>query len=175
MARAGAPAVAVAERPPIDRLIARAAAERPQWRTIAVRWPVPSRGPIPLTVDEGDGGQPHKRGTLTLDPTTGAVVRWESQAGLSPGRRARSWLRFAHTGEVYGIAGQTVAGLASLSGGVLVWTGMALAFRRCLAWRQRKRVAQTSAVYLVTVGVSKSAFGPGRGLSVERLGAVVRR
>jgi uncharacterized iron-regulated membrane protein len=140
------PAVAaVAETPAIDRLIARAAAERPAWRTIAVRWPVPSRGLITLTVDEGDGGQPQKRGTLTLDPTTGSVVRWEGQAELSPGRRARSWLRFAHTGEVYGITGQTVAGLASLAGAVLVWTGLALAFRRCLAWRQRKRVAETGA------------------------------
>ena len=121
----------------LDLLVARAAAQRPAWRTIALRLPVPP-GPVALTVDEGDGGQPQRRGTLTLDPATGAVVKWEGQGDLTAGRRARSWLRFAHTGEVYGLVGQTVAGLASLAGAVLVWTGIALAFRRFLAWRQRR-------------------------------------
>jgi uncharacterized iron-regulated membrane protein len=123
----------------IDALVARAAAQRPAWRTIAVRLPLPSRGPVAMTVDDGDGGQPQKRGTLTLDSKTGALVKWESQAGASTGRRVRSWLRFAHTGEVYGLAGQTVAGLASLGGVVLVWTGIALAFRRFVNWRLWKR------------------------------------
>ena len=48
-----------------------------------------------------------------------------SRASL-PGRKARTWLRFAHTGEVYGLAGQTVAGLVTAGGAVLVWTGLAL-------------------------------------------------
>ena len=135
-----APAAAtMPERQPLDTLIATATQQRPAWRTIALRLPAP-RGPVPLTVDEGDGGQPQKRGTLTLDATTGAIVRWEGQAELSAGRRARSWLRFAHTGEVYGLAGQTIAGLASLAGAVLVYTGVALAFRRWLAWRRRSRL-----------------------------------
>ena len=43
-------------------------------------------------------------------------------------------MRFAHTGEVLGIPGQTVAGLVSAGGVVLVWTGIALALRRFLAW-----------------------------------------
>ncbi|HJO17620.1 MAG TPA: hypothetical protein QGH09_05425 [Vicinamibacterales bacterium] len=42
----------------------------------------------------------------------------------------RIWLRYAHTDEVYGIVGQTVAGLASLAGGILVWTALALSWRR---------------------------------------------
>jgi uncharacterized iron-regulated membrane protein len=58
---------------------------------------------------------------------------------LSPGRRLRVWLRFAHTGEVYGLAGQAVAGLASLGGATLVVTGLMLAGRRLLAWRARAR------------------------------------
>jgi hypothetical protein len=61
-------------------------------------------------------------------------VRWEPFSSQSPGRRARSWLRFAHTGEVYGLFGQTVAGLVSAGGALLVWTGLSLALRRFLRW-----------------------------------------
>ena len=48
-------------------------------------------------------------------------------------------MRFAHTGEVLGLAGQTVAGVVSAGGVVLVWTGIALALRRFLAWIKRRR------------------------------------
>jgi len=48
-------------------------------------------------------------------------------------------MRFAHTGEVLGLAGQTVAGVASAGAVVLVWTGMALALRRARAWLSRRR------------------------------------
>ena len=57
-------------------------------------------------------------------------MRWEPFSSLTAGRRARSWLRFAHTGEVAGVVGQTVAGLVTAGGAVLVWTGLALAWRR---------------------------------------------
>jgi uncharacterized iron-regulated membrane protein len=78
---------------------------------------------------------------MTFDRITGAAVKDETFADLSAGRRARSWLRFAHTGEFYGLAGQTVAGLASLGGAFLVYTGLALATRRLLAWIRRRRGA----------------------------------
>jgi uncharacterized iron-regulated membrane protein len=48
-------------------------------------------------------------------------------------------LRFAHTGEYWGLPGQTIAGLASAVACVLVWTGLALAWRRFVAWRARPR------------------------------------
>jgi uncharacterized iron-regulated membrane protein len=48
-------------------------------------------------------------------------------------------MRFAHTGEVLGIPGQTIAGLVSAGGVVLVWTGIALTLRRFNAWRARQR------------------------------------
>ena len=68
----------------------------------------------------------------------GAVVSYEQFAGLTPGRRIRNVMRFAHTGEVLGVAGQTIAGVVSLGAVVLVWTGLALAFRRCGAWLRRR-------------------------------------
>ena len=73
-----------------------------------------------FTIDRGTAGQPQKRGTLTLDTRTGDVVKWEPFSSLSPGRRLRSYLRFGHTGEAWGLLGQTIAGLASLGGAVLV-------------------------------------------------------
>jgi uncharacterized iron-regulated membrane protein len=75
------------------------------------------------------------RSQLTLDATTGDVVRWEPYADTSRGAKVRGWMRFAHTGELGGPVGQAIAGLACVGGAVLVWTGLALALRRYLAWR----------------------------------------
>jgi hypothetical protein len=40
---------------------------------------------------------------------------------------------------LWGLAGQTVAGLVSAAACVLVWTGFALAWRRFRAWRVRSQ------------------------------------
>ena len=135
-------------RPPegIDALWARAERQVPGWRSISFRLPTGAEAPLVFTIDEGTGGQPQKRATLTLNRSTAEVLRWEPFASLSSGRQIRSWLRFAHTGEVYGIVGQTIAGLVSLGASVLVCTGLLLAFRRLLAWRVRLRNARRAAV-----------------------------
>jgi uncharacterized iron-regulated membrane protein len=111
----------------------------PAWRTITTRLATVATAPIVLTVDEGYGGQPQRRHTLTADRESGAILKDETFDGLSAGRRARSWLRFAHTGEFYGLGGQTIAGLASAGGVFLVYTGLALAVRRLLAFIRRLR------------------------------------
>jgi len=96
--------------------------------------PASPDAPLTFTIDRGDGGQPHKRAQLTLDRMTGEITRWEPFSSYTTGRKLRSFLRFAHTGEVAGVVGQTVAGLASLGGAFLVWTGISLALRRLRAW-----------------------------------------
>lgn len=68
--------------------------------------------------------------TLTLDPFTGDILRTEGFSDLSTGRQIRSWTRFLHTGEALGWGGQLIAGLASLGGCILAYTGFALAWRR---------------------------------------------
>jgi uncharacterized iron-regulated membrane protein len=83
---------------------------------------------------------------MTIDRTSGDVVRIEAFDEQSAGRRLRSFLRFAHTGEYFGLAGQTIAGIASLGGVVLVWTGLALALRRFAAWRKRRVVPSSQAI-----------------------------
>ena len=111
----------------------------PSWRTMTTRLATSANAPIVLAVDEGYGGQPQKRTTLTLDRASATVAKAESFESLSAGRRLRSWLRFAHTGEIYGLPGQTIAGLATAGGAVLVYTGIALALRRLAAWVARRR------------------------------------
>ncbi|MFO1498169.1 MAG: PepSY-associated TM helix domain-containing protein [Verrucomicrobiota bacterium] len=73
---------------------------------------------------------------LAVDPFTGAVLRREEYAGYNRGRKVRSWTRFLHTGEALGVAGQALAGFASLGGAMLVYTGCALAWRRFFSKRQ---------------------------------------
>ena len=130
---------------PLDEIVARAEAQMPEWNSLSLPIPSENATRVAVTLDGGDGGQPHKRATLTIDRQTGEVVRWEPFSSQTPARRARLWLRFAHTGEVYGLAGQTIAGLVTGGAAVLVWTGLALALRRFSAWRRRSRDAMPKA------------------------------
>ncbi len=123
----------------------RAERQVPGWRTINLRLPQSDSAPLAFAIDRGDGGQPHLRSTLTLDRESGRVVSYEDFSTLSTGRRIRNVMRFAHTGEVLGIPGQTIAGLVSLGGVVLVWTGIALTLRRFSAWRGRRRARAADA------------------------------
>lgn len=128
----------------LDAAWAQAKSHHADWRILSVRV-TSAEAPFAIAIDDGTGGQPQKRGTLTVDRATGAVRGWESFADLSAGRQARSWLRFAHTGEYYGLAGQAIAGLVSAGGAVLVYTGLALAWRRLTAWlRRRARAVEPS-------------------------------
>ena len=61
----------------------------------------------------------------------------ETYDDMNLGRRVRTWLRFVHTGEFYGLPGQTIAGVVTAGAAMLVYTGIALALRRLLAWRLR--------------------------------------
>jgi uncharacterized iron-regulated membrane protein len=121
-----------------------AIAEVPAWRTITTRLASNVAAPIVLTVDQGYAGQPQMRRTISFDRASAAIVKNEGFENLSAGRRVRSWLRFAHTGEIYGLTGQTIAGLASLGGAFLVYTGVALALRRLVAWLRRRTATPAS-------------------------------
>ena len=120
----------------VDLWVARAQARMPDWRTISVR-NVPSLT-VSLSLDSGTGGQPQKRVTLVLDRATGSEVKWETFADYNLGFQLRLMARFFHTGEVGGVAAQAFAGLVTLGGTVLVYTGIALSLRRLAAWRRRR-------------------------------------
>ncbi len=100
------------------------------WRTITLRLPKADDESVSFSIARSHRGRPDLSDTLELDRKSGAVVKWQPFAGQSAGRRARSWMRFLHTGEPGGLVGQSVAGVASAGTLVMVWTGFALAFRR---------------------------------------------
>ena len=118
----------------LDDLMAKAELQVANWRTISLRVPVPSESTAVFTIDQGDGGNPEKRGTLTLDKATANVVQWEPWSSLNRGRQMRAWVRFGHTGEAAGVLGETIAAIASLGAAFLVWTGLSLALRRLFIW-----------------------------------------
>ena len=118
----------------LDAAWLRAEQQVVDWRSITLQLPTSESAPLTFNIDGGTGGQPQERSQLVLDRATGEVVRWEPFSTYTRGRQLRSILRFAHTGEVAGIFGQTLAGLVSIGGAVLVVTGLALATRRLLAW-----------------------------------------
>ena len=129
----------------IDQAWMRAEQQMPGWRSISLRLPDAGSTALNFTIDQGTGGQPHKRAQLTLS-SSGEVISREEFSGYSTGRKLRSFLRFAHTGEVGGLIGQTIAGLVSVGSALLVWTGLALAWRRLNAWRARRARVTADAV-----------------------------
>ena len=120
------------ERWSLDELAGIAAAQVAGWRALTIALPSPTDSPVQFSVDRGSGGQPQHRYDIRVDPATGEVVSSERFAGTT-GRRARMLLRFLHTGEALGIAGQTLAGVVSLTSAIMVWTGLALAWRRLVS------------------------------------------
>ncbi len=124
--------------PNLDALWARAEQQTPDWQSITLQLSPSADASLTFSIDRGTGGQPQKRAQLVLDRKTGNVVRYEPFSTCSTGRQLRSILRFAHTGEDLGLIGQTIAGVVSLGGGFLVWTGFALALRRLRGWKEKR-------------------------------------
>ena len=116
--------------PELGAVLATAEAWTPEWRTLILNVPRPSDGEVRVEVRGGRAGQPHRTGVLTLDAASGTARAWESFADDTPARRAQQFLRYAHTGEYWGLAGQLLAGLFSLAATLMVWTGLSLAVRR---------------------------------------------
>jgi uncharacterized iron-regulated membrane protein len=135
----------------LDALVARAREQVPTWRSISLRWPVRAGVPAVLTIVDARSWNAFARSQLTVDPATATVIRWEPYDRFSLGQKMRGWARFSHTGELAGLPGQVVAGLACAGAVVLVWTGTALAIRRlfaALAPVVRRRAASVAAASL---------------------------
>lgn len=95
--------------------------------------------PVTVLVRSDDSWPNFAATTLTLDPYTSSVLKTETFADATTGRRARMWLRFLHTGEAGGFLGKALAALASLGALFLVYTGAAMAVRRAVASATRRK------------------------------------
>ena len=112
----------------------------PQWKTIQFSLDsstsIPTEGKV-FKIDKGNGGEPQKRTSVLLNTLTGEMVQEQRFEQLSTYSKLRSYIRFTHTGEAFGLLGQTIAGLASLLACLLVYTGAMLSWRR---WRNSRKV-----------------------------------
>jgi sulfite reductase (NADPH) flavoprotein alpha-component len=118
----------------LEALLATAERQVPGWTMLMMRFPPRPDGPVTVSISEPSAPHNFARSQLTLNRATADVVKWEPYSENSTGRKLRSWFRGLHTGEAFGFFGQTIAGLASLGGCFLVWTGLAMAWRRFRSW-----------------------------------------
>jgi uncharacterized iron-regulated membrane protein/flavodoxin len=114
----------------LDAFLSRAEQQAPDWVMMMMRLTPRGNGPVTVVIQEPTAPHIYARSQLALDRSTAKIINWEPYAGASLGRKARTWVRGLHTGEALGFAGQTVAGVASLGGCFLVWTGFAMAWQR---------------------------------------------
>lgn len=142
----------------LEPLLAQTRQQIPDWASMSLRMPLKPGAPFPLMVDRGGRGQVHLRTMVNLDVAQGKVLPSpDDLQQQNLGRRLRMYARFLHTGELFGLIGQTLAALCTLAALVLIWTGFALAFRRFFPKR-----GTAAAPPLATISSSEppSSFDP---------------
>jgi len=102
------------------------------WKRMTVTLPGEEQETLNIEVDWGNGAQAQKRHTLSLDRASGEVLSLTAYENRSVASKIQGVTRFGHTGEMWGVVGQTIAGLASLAALFMVWTGFALSYRRLI-------------------------------------------
>lgn len=148
------PSAAVAPAPPAgaqtvsrDLLLSAVQSEVTAWQTVTFRFAhnpdATKPQPANFTVREQGTWPRTATTTLQFDPFTAVLLQRDDYDGLSAARKVRAWSRYLHTGEALGGLAQFIAGLASLGGCFLVYTGFALAWRRFFG-RDRKPVNTTT-------------------------------
>ncbi|MBX7054428.1 MAG: PepSY domain-containing protein [Pyrinomonadaceae bacterium] len=122
------------------------AAERHSHGAKSISLKLPVGKDAVFTIDEGRSWNVFARSTLTLDAATGSVVSWDAYEDRNSAQKLRSWFRFTHTGESFGIVGQFIGFAACLGGAYLVYTGLSLAARRFSRWLRgrSRRVTDTA-------------------------------
>ncbi|MAP95144.1 MAG: hypothetical protein CMK07_09355 [Ponticaulis sp.] len=111
-----------------------------KWTRITLSLPSdPAATTLSFQRHYGDRIIPQQRVSMTYDRATQEIVDVRTYADNSPATKTRMFLRFAHTGERFGLIGSTIAGLASLAACFLVYTGFALSYRRLIRPLFRKK------------------------------------
>lgn len=123
----------IANPAPLDTLLVSAANHTDAWRTLRLTVPDAADRQVSVEVDRGNGRQPQLRDTLHFDAQTGELIAIAKLSDRTPGAQARTWVRFLHTGEIFGLVGQTIAGIVSFTSLFMVWTGFTLAWRRIIS------------------------------------------
>jgi uncharacterized iron-regulated membrane protein len=123
------------QRATLQMIFAASKGQYADWRTLSV--PLANTGPtVNVSIERHSAAPRPTRSTLALNAGDATVVSLTApdsgQRRDNPGQRLRVWFRFVHTGEQYGVVGQTIAGIATVAACFLVYTGLALAYRRLI-------------------------------------------
>lgn len=129
-------------RAPLQQFADAAIASIPAWQSLTLTLPTPGDSIVSIVAAAGNTYRPDLRTTLRFDARSATPIATTGYDDLSVSRQIRAWVRFGHTGEVFGWTGQLLATLASLGGVFLVGTGLALSWRRLVAWWRRRPHAQ---------------------------------
>lgn len=113
-----------------EPMVAEAAEKVPNWQSITLSIPGAKDKTVAVSADVSPGGMPEKVTQLVFDRQSGHLVRVVRFGDQPMGRRLRQWARFVHTGEEFGLFGQSIAAVAALGALWLVWTGWAMSWRR---------------------------------------------
>jgi uncharacterized iron-regulated membrane protein len=124
---------------PLEDLAQVAKLQSPNWKSITIEVPESHDRILAVSIDKSIGGQPEKAMQLLIDRQTGQLEAVRSFRSANAGSKLRAWARFLHTGEEFGIVGESIASLACLGASILVWTGLAMAVRRTLQTIALKR------------------------------------
>jgi ferredoxin-NADP reductase len=123
---AGAPAAAV----PAETLMARTLETIPAASEIQILFPRKAGDAVEVQVLERDAPHANGRTFLYLDPSSGAVVRFEPYATASTGMRLYRWMGALHRGDVGGLPMQIILFAGILGVPVLGYTGIRSYLRR---------------------------------------------
>lgn len=136
---------------PLAQLFSNATSVVPDWDSVSLQVeqrgeppPAGKRKALQFSVMEAGRSLPAARHTVTIDPVTGAVLAHEDFDSAPAGRKTRMILRFLHTGQLFGVVGQFLALVASLGAVLLMWTGLALSWRRFFRLGPRKEQSTAS-------------------------------
>ncbi|MFK7957120.1 MAG: PepSY-associated TM helix domain-containing protein [Lysobacterales bacterium] len=121
------------QKPSLEQLLNTAKDFDPEWTSVTLKVPGANPEKIAFTVNTGSGRQPQHKTQIELEADTGRLIKRQAFADKAGVDKTWIFVRFLHTGEVYGVLGQTVAGLVSLISLFMVWTGLSLAWRRLIA------------------------------------------
>lgn len=124
---------------PIDKQLDTVKTHYPQWQNIQFSLDNVQTSSKIYNVDNGNGGEPQKRVSVLIDGFNGELIEEMKFEQKSTYSKLRSYIRFGHTGEVFGILGQTIAGIASLLACLLVYTGVMLSWKR---YKNSRKVKQ---------------------------------
>lgn len=127
----------------IDTLFAKSSAKVPGWASVSLRLPQKPGAPLTAQISMPGYTGKYQRSQLTFDAASVEEKKWEPFAGQNLGRKLRAFVIPVHTGRAAGPLGQTLALLSSAAALLLVWTGVAMSWRRFFGKRPSKSEAQS--------------------------------